>query len=244
MACEEAASRRNVLALNSTLNEYIRRLASPWGRALALTFVVFLLTLVVYYLTKAPTTVANGPVRLADAFLHGRLDIANGADLQGYLDFAFYEGKYYVLEPPAMAIVVLPGVVLFGLALNQTVVSVVIGSLAIAMVHRLMVGLTEKASVQIWMTALFGFGTIFWWMSTQGGIWYFAHAVSVLFLLVAIYETLVTKRPFTAGFFLGASYLARLPVILAFPFFLIMLSDQWLRESSEPLRESIKRGPA
>jgi hypothetical protein len=200
-------------------------------RTWTLTGAVFLSTLALYYLTRGLTAVANNPIRLADAFLHGRLDIANGAELQGYLDYAFYEGKYFVLEPPAMAFVVLPGEILFGLALNQTLVSIVIGSLTVAAVYRLIAGLTEKLSVQIWLTVLFGFGTIFWWTATQGGIWYFAHAVSVLFLVVAIYETLIGKRPFSAGLFLGASYLARLPVILAFPFFLIMFSDLWLRQA-------------
>jgi hypothetical protein len=221
-----------------------RALVSPSVRAWALTGVFFLATLLVYYLSRGLDAVANNPMRLAEALLDGRLDIANGAEL-GYLDFAFYEGKYYVLEPPAMALVVLPGVILFGLALNQSLVSIVIGGLAVAAVYRLMAGLTEKVSVQFWLTALFGFGTIFWWTTTQGGIWYFAHSVSVLFLVVAIYETLIGKRPFSAGFFLGASYLARLPVILAFPFFLIMFSDQWLREPSgaRSLRESLRLGP-
>jgi len=244
-ARDEARPRPDALALTETLRKYLGRLATPRGRALALTFLVFFVTLLVYYLTRGLTAVANNPIRLADAFLHGRLDIANGAELKGYLDYAFYEGKYYVLEPPAMAFVVLPGVILFGLDLNQTLVSLVIGSLAVAAIYRLMSGLTDKVSVQIWLTALFGFGTVFWWTATQGGIWYFAHALSVLFLVVAIHETLISKRPLSAGFFLGASYLARLPVILSFPFFLIMFSDQWLRKpsSGKSLRESLGVGP-
>ncbi len=172
------------------------------------------------------------PVRLADAFLHGRLDIANGEQLP-WLDWAFYEGKYYMLEPPITALVVLPGVLLYGLDLDLALVSVVIGSLTAAVVFLLMRGLTEKFSVQVWLTLLLIFGTNFWWNAVNGATWYIAHAVAVLFLLLAVYETLVGKRPFTAGLFLGAAYLARLPTILAFPFFLIMFSDKWWRRKPE-----------
>lgn len=254
MAGEEAALKRNTLQRWSSLaSGHVRRLTTPRGRTIALTLFFFLLALLVYFLTserpldannprslvdvifdfrvpRPPT--ANMPVRLADAFLHGRLDIANGEQLP-WLDWAFYEGKYYMLEPPMTALVVLPGVLLYGLDLNQTLVSVVIGSLTAAVVFRLMRELTEKLSVQVWLTLLLVFGTIHWWYALNGGTWYFAHAVSVLFLFLAVYETLVGKRPFTAGLFLGAAYLARLPTILAFPFFLIMFSDKWWRRKPE-----------
>lgn len=234
MAGEEAGlTRRPLQRWWSTLrDEYFERLTTPWGRTIALTLFMFALAFAVYRLTSLGPPTANGPLRLADAFLHGRLDIANGAELP-WLDWAFYEGKYYILEPPMMAIVVLPGVLLFGLDLNQTLVSVVIGSLTAVVVFLLMRGLTERLSVQVWLTLLLVFGTIYWWNAVNGGIWYFAHGLSVFFLFLAVYETLVGKRPFTAGFFLGAAYLARLPTVLAFPFFVIMFSDKWWRPQPE-----------
>lgn len=249
MAKKQAALQR----WGTLWSEYARRFDTPRARTVALTCLFFLLALVVYRLTavgpwwEARPPAADGPLRLADAFLHGRLDVANGEELP-WLDWAFYNGKYYVLEPPMMAIVVLPGVLLYGLALNQTLVSVVIGSLTVAVVFALMRALSREFSLQVWLTLLFGFGTIFWWNTTNGGIWYFAHPVSVLFLFVAIYETLVSKRPFTAGLALGAAYMARLPTLLALPFFVIMFSEQWLlkAESGErplPLWERVNLKP-
>jgi hypothetical protein len=233
MAGEEAALKGNALQRWSSLvSGRIERLTTPRGRTIALTLFFFLLTLLVYRLTSQGPPAANMPLRLADAFLHGRLDIANGEQLP-WLDWAFYEGKYYMLEPPITALVVLPGVFLYGLDLDQTVVSIVIGSLTAAVMFLLMRGLTEEFSVQVWLTLLLVFGTIYWWNAVNGATWYFAHAVSMLFLLLAVYETLVGKRPFTAGLFLGAAYLARLPTILAFPFFLIMFSDRWWRPKPE-----------
>jgi hypothetical protein len=199
---------------------------------MGLTLLFFLVAFLAYYFTNHRFTPFNNPVRLADAFLHGRLDIANGEDLH-WMDWAIYNGKYYVVEPPMPAIVLLPGVFLFGTAINQTLVSVVIGGITASAIYRLMRGLTEKVTVQIWLTLLFAFGTIYWWAVTHGGIWHFSHTVAVLFMFLAIHETLVSKRPFLAGLFLGAAYLSRLPTILAFPFFVIMFSDQWLPETGD-----------
>jgi hypothetical protein len=247
MAAEDAPLSRRTLERWANLGAgHVGRLTTPRGRTIALILFSFLLTLLVYRLTSQGPPTANMPIRLADAFLHGRLDIWNGEQLP-WLDWAFYEGKYYMLEPPITALVVLPGVLLFGLDLNQTLVSVVIGSLTAAVVFRLMRGLTEELSVQVWLTLLIAFGTIYWWNAVNGGTWYFAHAVSVLFLFLAVHETLVGKRPFAAGLFLGAAYLARLPTILSFPFFFIMFSDRWWRPKPDfgekPLRERIDIKP-
>jgi hypothetical protein len=51
-------------------------------------------------------------------------------------------------------IVELPGVILFGTGLNQTMVSTVIGAINAAVVFRLLRGLTEKLSIKIWLTLL------------------------------------------------------------------------------------------
>lgn len=215
-----------------TVAAHIGRLATPWRLATALTLLFFSLTLVVYHFTSLGPSIFNHPVRLADAFLHARLDVANAKDLP-WLDWAIYDGKYYPLEPPMTAVVVLPGVALYGLALNQTLVSVVVGALNVSVVYRLMRGLSEKASLQVGLTLLFAFGTVYWWNAVNGGVWYFAHTLAVLFLFLAVYATLIDKRPFLAGLFLGAAYLTRLPTILALPFFIVMFSDQWLPESGE-----------
>jgi hypothetical protein len=194
----------------------------------ALTGAFFLTTFLVYYLTYTGQAVHNHPVRLADAFLEGSLGVPNGKDLLGFLDFAIYNDKYYPLEPPGTALVILLGVAIFGLSINQTFVSLVVGAITAGIVWRLSRGIMASMPQQVALTILFAFGTVYWWNSTYYGVWYFNHAVAVLFLCAAVYETLVSKRPLTAGLLLGAAYITRAPTIWAFPFFLIMFSDQWL----------------
>ena len=191
----------------------------------------------------------NHPVRLADAFLHGRLDVANGKDLIGFLDFACQpypcaEGsKYYPLEPPGTALVILPGVALFGLNINQTLVSIVIGAITAGVVYQVSRRLTVSLWQQLFLTAMFIFGTIYWWNSVYGGVWYFNHAVAALFLFAAVYETLAARRPFTAGIFLGAAYITRLPTVWTAPFFLIMFTDfSKLRDTARTVRQAVSGG--
>jgi hypothetical protein len=198
--------------------------ASRWSWVV--TILVFLLTLLVYYFTYSSAAVHNHPIRLADAFLHGRLDIANGKDLIGFLDFAIYNGKYYPLEPPGSAIISIPAVLLWGDTVNQTLISVTIGAITAGVVFRVSRYFTPSLPQQLLWTAMFSFGSVYWWNATFAGVWYFNHAVAVFFLFMAVHETLVSKRPFTAGLALGMAYISRLPSSMTFPFFLVMFT-QW-----------------
>lgn len=261
MAGEEVVLKAPPAQIWDRATGYVGRLVTPWRLTAALTIGFFLLAFLIYDITApgkinftAPAplpeifpepanTNFNHPLRLADAFLHGRLDVANAKEL-GHLDWAIYpkddpDAKYYPLEPPGTALVVLPGVAIYGLALNQSLVSVVIGALNISVVFSLMRRLAEKLSAAIWMTFLFAFGTIYWWNATNGGVWYFAHTVAVLFLFLAVYETLVGKRPFRAGLLLGAAYMTRLPTILGFPFFLIMFAEAGLLSAAFQIPQRI-----
>ncbi len=205
---------------------------------IVLTVLFFWLTFLVYYATNSDQTYFRGFVHTANAFLDGRLDVPNANELR-FLDGALYEGKYYLVEPIMPALVLLPGVAVYGIAMNQTLASVVIGGVNASAIYRLMRGLTKKVSTQVWLTLLFVFGTNYWWAAADGSTVTFAHTVAVLFLFLAFYETLVGKRPFLAGLFLGAAHLSRLPTVLGLPFFIIMFSDQWLPHSSE--KSLIKR---
>ncbi len=208
---------------------------------LAAFFCVF--AFVVYWYLGPQSTAYINHVYQADAFLHGRLDLANGSDLT-FLELAIKNGKFYESHPPMPSIVLLPGVVLFGLSLNQTLVSVVIGALCAPLVFLIVRSLNEKVTAQIWLTVLFLFGTIFWYTASNGGVWFYSHTVTTFFLLAAVYATLTNRNPLIAGLLLGAAYWSRQTTILSFPFFFIMYSVRWLSESSDkPLWRRIDLKP-
>ena len=192
----------------------------------------FLISFIVYFLTQ-PTVQDpfNYFIYLADAFLNARLHL---------LDTPFYfeeliqkDGLSYTIYPPMPAVLLIPFVAVWGLSFSQIIASIALGSVNVSLVFLLMRRLTESLSKQIWMTLLFAFGTIYWYTTTIGSVWYFAHIVSIFFLLLALIETFGKRRVFLIGVLLGASYFSRIPTVLTLPFFIVMLSDLWLPASSE-----------
>jgi len=83
-----------------------------------------------------------------------------------------------------------------------------------------------RGSKVYWLTALFGFGTCFWYTAAVGSAWYIEQVSAVLFLTLAIVLSLYKKSDFLVGLSLGCAYLSRLPTILAFPFFLLMTYER------------------
>lgn len=188
---------------------------------------VFIATFVVYYLMQeGPATPYDNFVRLADAFLHGRLYLLSNVS---HIELVPLDGRYYVVPPPLPAIIIMPVVAIFGLSTNQTLISIVLGSVNVVLAYLVARELTGKRSIQFWATAMFGFGTIHWWVASSGGVWMFSHTVSLTFLFMAVLLTLRNAPPLASGLALGASYWTRLPTILSFPFFLIMYLDRWYR---------------
>ncbi|MER3445509.1 MAG: hypothetical protein C4291_01130 [Candidatus Dadabacteria bacterium] len=196
-------------------------------------FTFFILAFLIYSATGPGfPTPYNYFTWLADAFLHGRLGLTKASSI--YLgELIPSNGRFYVIYPPMPAILLMPFVAVWGPTFNQTLGSVLFGSLNVSLFYILMGRLTQDLRIQIWMTLLFGFGTIHWYIASVGSAWYLAHVVSFLFLTLAIYETFTNRRPFLIGLLLGASYWSRLPTILSLPFFIIMLSDMWLLKSKE-----------
>ncbi|MEW6146063.1 MAG: hypothetical protein AB1598_13715 [Thermodesulfobacteriota bacterium] len=187
----------------------------------------FIAGYVVYYLTQPRIhDYFNYFSYLADAFLHGRLYLADPPI--HFEELIVVGGKYYEIYPPMPAIVLMPFVALFGVSFNHVLVSFMLGGVNVSIVYMIMRKLTENEEIRFWMTVLFGFGSIHWYLATVGSVWYFAQIASTTFLVLAVYVTLTSRRPFLIGLLVGASYWSRLPTLLTLPFFLIMLSDTWL----------------
>ncbi|HET9477528.1 MAG TPA: hypothetical protein VFP63_08585 [Dehalococcoidia bacterium] len=137
--------------------------------------------------------------------------------------------KTYMQHSLAPSLVVIPGVLLWGKELNQTLVSAVIGALTAVVVYAVARRMTENQLTQFALTLLMLFGTIFWWVAANGGVWFFAHTMATFFLFGAIYFTIVRPNPAGAGALLGAAFMSRPTAIMALLFFVIMFSNLWLK---------------
>lgn len=214
---------------------------SRWLQALAIAIAV----LAVYLLTTSGSNPFNQYVLLSDAFLHGRLDIRNPPD---YLELARYKDgeacagrepgcKGFVIDPPSPAVLLMPFVAIWGTGLNQTYVSMLFGAAAMGLfwVAARQWGWSPRFSGA--MVLLLALGTDFWWASTDGGLWTFAHVSAVFFMMAALVEATGARRPWLVGLLVGAGGLARLPVFLSSPFFAYLILEREQRPWRELLRD-------
>jgi len=236
---------------------FIRRYLSDRPTIIAgLTAGFFALTFAIYWLMGPQDTPYVHHVNQANAFLHGRLDIdpqyAKNANIleraiedeqielvkQGITPPPCGEIKCYLTHPPMPAIMLLPLVAISGLDVNQALVSVLLGALTAALVYRVTGAMTQNILAQVLFTVLFMFGTIFWYTSAHGGVWFISHSVAIMFLFLAIYATLVLQNPLLAGIGLGAAYLTRNDSAWAIIFLVIMFSGRQLLRADGPINST------
>ncbi|MGE5533763.1 MAG: hypothetical protein ACM3UN_05385, partial [Bacillota bacterium] len=180
--------------------------------------------LMVFLLTKGPPPGQNHFVYLAEAFLHGRLGVTGGGSVLA--EIVPYNGSFYVVYPPMPAIFLLPLVAVFGTTVDQGLVSIFFACICVAATWFMLKKTGINGNKAGWLTALFGVGTCFWFIASVGSSWYIEHVVAALFLTLAIIFAFSKKNSFLVGLFLGFAFLSRLPVLLSFPFFLILIYEQ------------------
>ena len=204
------------------------RSPSPW---------LFFAFLAIYGLTAGISlsrhSLAPHFVYLAESFLHGHLDLIH-VPAPPY-DLTPFEGRWYVSFPPLPALLMLPLVALRGLVVSDVAFSVVLGAFNVSLFYAVLArsGIGDL-KFGIWLCLLLGLGTPLWYCAALGSIWYTAHVVAVTCLCLYALEALGRNRPILTGLWLGLGFLARAPVLLAFPLTL-MLSlqrDRNLRDTT------------
>jgi len=168
------------------------------------------------------------------------------------------DGRVLLPFPPLPAIVLLPFVAVWGLATDQEAISVGLGALGVWLAWWMLGGLRIRTTVRALTTAVFATGTVWWWATAVGSTWYLAHLVAADIALIAVGIALrhdpdaATQGPraewrgrtggilaaawpldrsqVLVGFLLGLAVTARLPLIFAAPFFILVGGGgSWLR---------------
>lgn len=195
-----------------------RLLQSVWVQAACIavfTFAVYLAT------SENFTTVYDHYVRLADAFLNGRVYLVDAPD---WLELARYGDKAFVISAPAPTLFVLPWVAIWGTGVNQALICWLVAGGAVGLFWVATARLNWDLRFRIAITALFAFGTNFWWAASAGSVWTMAHVSAVFFLMAAFVETTGKNRPWLIGILVGLAGLSRLPTFLTIPFFAYTVS--------------------
>ncbi len=182
---------------------------------------VFFAFLAFYSVTcSLEATGFNEPVRQSYAYLHRHLWVE---DVPDYMEHIIWKGHEYLVHPPLAAILLMPAVSIWGMATNQTAISVELGALEVALAWRLLGLLDVKRTPRIWLTFFYGAGTTLWYEATIGNSWDFVLVVSVLATLLCLNELFGQARPWLLGFLTGAAALARNDLALAMPLYALLL---------------------
>jgi hypothetical protein len=204
-------------------------------RRLAIAAGIYLVCTAVYLLLAAHQTLTEHTqydhyALLADAWLHGRQDLANGPP--GYAmgnDFAQFNGKTFITFPPFPALLMLPLVALSRGAENfrdgQFIIEV--AGLAPAFLFLVLEKLRRSTArggevrsdrseaFNAGLALLFAFGTVYFFTAEEGTVWYAAHIVCAGVFALYVLFALDAERPLLAGLFLGCVFATRPHMLLA-----------------------------
>ena len=187
-----------------------------------------------FLVTTAPErltshTPYNHYALLAEAWTRGRLDLGGPPPAHtGNNDFAVHDGKFYVSFPPFPAVLLVPMVKAAGSAAHVRdgqlfvwLAGVGPAVFFLALEKLAASGRSRRSPREnVMLAALFALGTVYWFTSVQGTVWFAAHVVGValcaLFLLFAI----DAAHPMLAGLALGLAFATRPPMALMGLFFL------------------------
>jgi hypothetical protein len=178
---------------------------------------------------------------LADAFLHGQLDLRLiPADT---LDLSYFQGQYFLYWPPLPAILLMPFVALFGVQFSDIIFTLVIGALNVSLVALLLRGACRRGIIRLSklrrgiLVAFFALGTVHLVLAPYGRVWFTGQLVGFSCVALA-YLTSISLRG-AAGFTLtglaiAAALLTRNHLVLAglWPALFLLWqhrSDVWLR---------------
>ena len=185
--------------------------------------------------------------QVAYAFLHRKLYLINPLSTG---DIAFFNGHWYVPNPPFPAILMLPFIAVLGMqAFNTTTFSLILGATSAVIIYLILhqmihLGWTKLSHTgAAWLTALFSFGTMYWWLSMDSRVWFFAQVVTVLCSGLAFLSVLRKWSPWLTGFFLVCAILSRPNVFVLWPA-LLAIAIQLSLDSEGKLdwKESVKWG--
>jgi hypothetical protein len=166
-------------------------------------------------------------VHLADSFLHGQLE--NRVKPPNNNDWIRYKGKTYVSFPPVPAVLMMPFVAVFGTNFNDVLFSLPFAALNVLLMFLVLQMLVREnlssfnVKENLWLTALFGFGTVHYCAAVRGEVWFSAQIIGVSFTLLYILFATRTRHPLLAGIFLALAFNTRVNLAFTVGYFALQL---------------------
>jgi len=150
--------------------------------------------------------------------------------------------------PPLPAVLLLPFVAMWGLSTNDQVLFTVLAAVDVAICWWMLGCLDLRFAIRLATTLFFAFGTVFWYSAQLATTWYQAHIAALGLTLLACGLAMradpaaevdeadrsdvspfgrhrrlsVDRRQFVVGLLFGLACTARLTIVFAAPFFLLV----------------------
>jgi len=131
----------------------------------------------------------------------------------------------YVSFPPFPAVLMTPFVAIWGLSFNDVLFNGLWAGLNpmllfLLLRHLRARGLSRRTEVDdLWLTAMFGVGTVYYFCSVVGQVWFTAQIVAVTLSIGYVWASLGAQRPMLAGLFVALGFATR-PPWLVIPLFI------------------------
>ena len=165
-------------------------------------------------------TVARGR-RMTSRPHTGHFQLVGGGEIETRRIVQTRSYTAYVSFPPLPAVLMIPQVMLRGKRASDVTFSIVFAAAVLPLFFSVLRRLPSGRSVadDLWLTATFAFGSVWFFSAVQGTVWYTAHVVGVFFLLGYVHGAIDARHPILAGLCLALATLARPPCAFAFPLF-------------------------
>ena len=209
---------------------------APSHRHVALA--IYLIAVIVYGLFAGARLRTHSPdnhfAYLADSFLHRTLAVRCENDVAHHIacppgdggnDWARFQGRWFVAFPPFPAVIYALPVALLGRDFPNRAYDVLLAGIAPALVFLLLDALSKRGlssrslRENLGLTALFAFGTVYFFTAVQGAVWFTAHVVGAALAAGFVLAALEARSPLLAGTLVGFAYHTRPPMLLMALFF-------------------------
>lgn len=157
---------------------------------------------------------------LSKAIISGKVSVDDIPEF--YQDVNSFNSHKYLPFPPTPALVIVPFVFLYPKVTEQFV-SIVFGSLNIALIYLLLKKLTDTKNSVI-LSIFVAFGTVHFWVSLVGTSWNFAHIVSFFLLTTSLILSIGNNNKYKSlfsGILFAFAGLSRLTIIAGGLFFVL-----------------------
>lgn len=137
--------------------------------------------------------------------------------------------RYFVSFPPGPGFLMVPLAAISGYKLNDVLFTIFFAALNVALMFVLLRRLSRGGRTGrgrrevLWLTLLFGAGTVHLWCAVLGQVWFTALIVGITFTLLYMLCAIDARHPLLAGVFLAVAFATRTPLLFTCIFFYAFL---------------------